>query len=67
MALTRHEAAVIAAFTGVSFGDMGTMRMYIEKKIAADKSGRRFDVFNKSDMKDLVRDDFIAICNSIEE
>lgn len=64
--MTKHEAAVIGAFTGVLCGDFGDLHEYIEKVM--DRPVFTHEMGDKEFMdkvKDKTKPDFIAICEEI--
>jgi hypothetical protein len=57
--INRKTAAVISAYTGISFGDFGDTRDYIETLMEKDPSVNPFA--NDGSVQAAAKDDFIAI------
>ena len=64
--MTKHEAAVMGAFTGILCGDFSDMHCYIEKIM--QRPVFTHEMANKDTMqeiKDKARNDFINICENL--
>ena len=60
--MTKREAAIVSAYTGILIGEFGDMHKYIEEVVGrpvwTHELGNR-DVFNR--IKELSRNDFLNI------
>jgi len=65
--MTKHEAAVISAYTGIMIGKFSDMHEYVEKLFGCPILTHMFaDKGFAQKIKDLSFDDFIQINNGIE-
>lgn len=64
MAVTKREAAIISAYTGILLGEFSEMHKYAEEKLDRPIFTHEF-AFMKDEMKDISRGDFLKINDSI--
>jgi hypothetical protein len=66
--MTKHEAAVMTAFTGILIGDFGDFHTYAEKVMDKPIFSHQFgDVSFGKQVKEESRKDFIAINENLTE
>lgn len=62
--LTKEQAAIIGAFTGVSCGPFADIQEYAESKFRRPCWTHEFgDAIFAETLKELARSDFLAICH----
>lgn len=64
MAVTKREAAIISAYTGILLSDFSELHKYAEEKLDRSISTHEFG-FMGGEMKAVSRDDFLKINDSI--
>ena len=57
--LTKEQAAIIGAYTGIACGPFGDVREYVEKKTGQMLTDTAMIVMN---VKAIAKEDFLAIC-----
>lgn len=68
MALTRREAAIIGAYTGVNMKDFGDIVAYAEELTGESLSTIAFALPSFQDrLAELAKPDFLAICDAITD
>jgi len=66
--MTKHEAAVISAYTGIMVGSFSDMHKYAEKKLNRPIFTHEFaDKDLYKELKEKSHDDLIKICENITE
>lgn len=66
--MTKHEAIVISAYTGVLMCDFDDMHGYIEKKLGRPVFTHELASEQiQQEIEDKTKADFLAICESVEE
>ncbi len=62
--LTKEQAAIIGAYTGITCGNFGDIHAYVEKKMGRPVFTHEMGIpeFHEK-IKKLCKEDFLAICN----
>lgn len=65
--LTKEQAAIVGAFTGICCGPFGDVHELVEKKLGRPVWTHEFaDKGLWAEIKEAMRDDFTAICHAEE-
>lgn len=63
--LTKEQAAIIGAFTGISCGPFSDMHEAVEKKLGRPVYTHEFADYDfMEQLREEFRDDFLAICHA---
>lgn len=66
--MTRQEAAIITAFTGILCGSIRDFQAYVENKLDRPVWTHEFAGKELADeIKEAAREDFIAICKQVSD
>jgi hypothetical protein len=64
--VTKREAAILGAYTGILFGEFRDMHAYVEEKLKRSVFTHEFgDKVTVALIKDECHSDFMAICNNL--
>lgn len=65
--MTKHEAIVVSAYTGVLMCDFGDMHEYVEKKLGRPIWTHEFADKNVwEEIREKVKPDFLKICEEVQ-
>ena len=64
--LTKEQAAIISAYTGVLCGSFTDMAEYVEKKLGRPVWTHEYSTLSEQ-IRSVTREDFLSICNKGEQ